>query len=159
MAANSSCGDSPDSKVPENLRESRKFNCSCYTQCKQVLQEFLSELKSATKNINILKDETNCDTIQTNECKKYNILSSQLQEAVTELKSAQMIIKLLQEKANKSCAPCNWIESDRQNISEFTRHDLKLVSGKYSRKSTKCSTHFILQDIATTNRYDVLWHG
>ena len=85
MAANSSCGDSPDSKVPKNLRESRKFNCSCYTQCKQELQEFLSELKSATKNINILKDETNCDTIQTNECKKCNILLSLLQEAVTEL--------------------------------------------------------------------------
>jgi len=105
MAANSSCGDSPESKVPENLRESRKFNCSCYTQCKQDLHEFLSELKAATKNINILKDETNCDTIQTNECKKCSILSSQLQEAVTELKSAQMIIKLLQEEVNKSCAP------------------------------------------------------
>jgi len=66
-----------------------------------------------------------------------------------------MIIKLLQEEVNKSCAPCNWIESDQQNISEFMRHDWKLVSGKYSRKSTRCSTHSILQDVATTNRYDV----
>ena len=45
-------------------------------QCKQELQELLFKLKSATKNINILKDETNCDMIQTNECKKCNILSS-----------------------------------------------------------------------------------
>ena len=93
--------------------------------------------------------------IQTNEFKKCKILSSQLQEAVTELKSAQLIIKLLQDEVNKSCAPCNWNESDRQNITEFSRHDWKLVSGKYSSKFTKCSTHSTLQDIATTNRYDV----
>ena len=62
----------------------------------------------------------------------------------------------MQEEVYKSCAPCNWIESNRQNISEFTRHDWKLVSGKYSHKSMKCSTHSILQDIATMNRYDVL---
>jgi hypothetical protein len=66
-------------------------------QCKQELQDLLFELKSATKNINILKDETKCDMMQTNECKKCNILSSQLQEVVTELKSAQLIIKLLQD--------------------------------------------------------------
>ena len=57
---------------------------------------------------------------------------------------------------NKSCAPCNWIESDRQNICEFSRHDWKYVSGKYSSKFTKSSAHSTLQDIATTNRYDVL---
>ena len=125
----------------------------CYTQCKQ---ELLFELKSTTKNINILKYETNCDMIQTNEYKKCNILLLQLQEVLTKLKSAQLIIKLLQDEVNKSCAPCNWIESDRRNISEFSRHDWKLVSGKHSSKFTKCSTHSTLQDIATTNRYDVL---
>lgn len=57
---------------------------------------------------------------------------------------------------NKLCAPCNWTESDQQNISEFSRHDWKLVSGKYSSKFTKCSTHSTLQDITMTNRFDVL---
>jgi hypothetical protein len=156
MAATSWCGDSPHSEVPGNLQESRKFNCSCYTQCKQELQGLLFELKSVTKNTGIPNDESNCDMIQINVCKKCNILLSQLQEAVTKLKSAQLIITLLQEEVNKSCEPCNWTESDQQNISEFSRHDWKLVGGKYSSKFTKCSTHSTLQDIATMNKYDVL---
>jgi len=98
MVASSLCGDNPAPKHFENLRENKKVNCPCYTQCKQELPELLLELKSVTKNINIPTDGPNCDMNQTNECKKCHILSSQLQEAVTELKSAQFIIKLLQDE-------------------------------------------------------------
>jgi len=81
----------------------------------------LVELKSVTKNVDIPKDEPNCDMNQTNACKKCHILSSQLQEAVTELKSVQFIIKLLQDEVNKLSASRDRVESNRQDISEFSR--------------------------------------
>ena len=156
MAVSSSCGDNPAPKHFENLRENKKVNCLCYTHCKQELQELLLELKCVTKNINIPKDGPNCDMNQTNEFKKCHILSSQLQEAVTELKSAQFVIKLLQDEVNKSNAPRDRVESNRQDISEFSRQEWKSASNRYSNKFAKRFKYITPHDITTKNRFEVL---
>jgi hypothetical protein len=97
-----------------------------------------------------------CGGNQISECTKCNILLFQLQKTLTELKSSQFIIKILQDELNKSGVPRDLVGSGRQNTSETSRNDWKLVSGKNFSKSTKCSAHTSQHDIITTNRYDVL---
>jgi len=48
------------------------------------------------------------------------------------------------------------VESDRQNISEFSRQEWKFASSRYSNKFAKRFKYITPQDITTKNRYDVL---